>query len=69
MADEREIILDEMRRVDAMLYKNEQLFDLAVDEADIEALVYEHRALTIRQSALIQKAKKLGLKEGLMCGR
>ena len=65
---ERERILAEMKRIDAMLYNNEQLFDLAYEETDIEALIYEHRALSIRQSALIVRAKELGIKgEDLIC--
>lgn len=62
MNDEAGMIISEMRRVDAMLYKNRQLFDLAEDPSDIDALIYEQRALEIRQSALIEKAKKLGIR-------
>ena len=62
MADERERILSELERVRAMLYKNEQLFDLAVESSEIDALIYEHRALMIRYSALIEKARSENIK-------
>ena len=61
MADERENILSEIDRVCAMLFKNEQLFDIAENETDTEALIYEHKALTVRYSALIARAKELGI--------
>ena len=70
MTKERELILSELKRVEAMLYKNEQLYDLAAEETDIEALIYEHRALTIRYSALIEKARTAGIREDrLICGK
>ena len=62
MNEEETLILDEMRRIEAMLYKNEQLFDLAESGSDTEALVYEHKALELRRSALIEKAKKSGIR-------
>lgn len=62
MSDERELILSELERVRAMLYKNGQLYDLAEKDSDTEALIYEHKALTVRYSALLAKAKELGIK-------
>ncbi len=62
MSDERELILSELERVRAMLYKNEQLFDIATESTEIDALIFERKALDIRYSALIGKAKQLGLK-------
>ena len=38
--NEKETLMAEIKRVEAMLYKNEQLFDLAVTETDTEALIY-----------------------------
>lgn len=68
MTNERELILSELKRLDAMLYKNEQLFDLALGDDETEALIYEHRALRIRYSALIKRAKELGIKgDELIC--
>ncbi len=64
MTDERELILSELQRVGAMLYKNEQLFDLATEDTETEALIYENRALRLRYSALIAKAKALGITDG-----
>ena len=60
--DERELIISELERVGAMLYKNEQLFDLAANETETEALIYENKALMLRYSALIAKAKALGIR-------
>ncbi|MCR4779738.1 MAG: DUF2508 family protein [Ruminiclostridium sp.] len=62
MESESRLILEELERVKAMLYKNEQLFDLAVADADIESLIYERKALHIRYSALTARAKELGIK-------
>ena len=64
MTDERELILSELHRVGAMLYKNEQLFDFAADDTETEALIYENKALRLRYSALIAKAKALGITDG-----
>lgn len=62
MTDERELVISELKRVGAMLCKNEQLFDLSVGDDETEALIYEHRALQIRYSALIKRAKELEIK-------
>lgn len=56
--NERERIIAELERLDAMLYKNEQLFDLCTDDTETEALIYEHKALMLRYSALLAKAKE-----------
>ena len=69
MTDEKKIILAELKRLEAMLYKNDQLFDLASESADIEALIYEHRALEVRRSALFARAKELGIREEGICGK
>ncbi|MBP3854878.1 MAG: hypothetical protein IK990_04590 [Ruminiclostridium sp.] len=69
MTDERESLLSDLRRVNDKLYKNMQMFDLAVEDSDIEALIYEHRSLTIRQSALIARIKELGIREDSLCGK
>lgn len=55
---ERDRLIAELERLDAMLYKNEQLFDLSEDETETEALIYEHRALMLRYDALLAKAKE-----------
>lgn len=65
MNEEERLILDELKRVEAMLHKNELLFDLAESVTDTEALIYEHKALEIRRSALIEKAKKAGIRRDL----
>ncbi|MBQ3841199.1 MAG: hypothetical protein II820_00765 [Ruminiclostridium sp.] len=58
MDSERDRLIAELERLDAMLYKNEQLFDLSEDETETEALIYEHRALMLRYDALLAKAKE-----------
>ena len=63
MDSESERILSELERVKAMLYKNGQLFDMAENETDTEALIYEHKALMLRYSALIARAKEMGIKK------
>lgn len=69
MTDEKELILSELERLGAMLYKNEQLFDIAVESSEIDALIYERKALRLRYSALIVKAKELGIKGDEMVWR
>ena len=70
MADERKLILSEIERVRAMLFKNSILYDLACDDAETEALIYERKALMIRYDSLIAKAKELGLRKGeMLCGK
>ncbi len=63
MDSESERILSELERVKTMLYKNGQLFDMAENETDTEALIYEHKALMLRYSALIARAKEMGIKK------
>lgn len=69
MAEENELILAEIERVKAMIYKNEQLYDLAEEAADVEALIYEYRALSVRLSALIEKAKTMKIRGDSLCGK
>lgn len=68
METECERILAEIDRVRAMLYKNGQLFDLSEDDENTEALIYEHKALSVRYSALLAKAKELGITRGMQYG-
>ncbi len=68
MADERELLLSELERVKAMLDKNEQLFDLTGESAEIDALIYERQALMIRYGALIEKAKEYRIKGDVPVG-
>ncbi len=68
MADERELILSELKRIKAMLYKNEQLFDLADDGAGIDALIYERKALMTRYGALIEKAREYNIRGDVKIG-
>jgi len=67
--NEKETLMAEIKRVEAMLYKNEQLFDLAVTETDTEALIYEHKALTVRYSALLKRIRTIMEKEDSGCRR
>ncbi len=42
--------------------KNEQMFNLEVDEALLEARIYERQALQCRYRYLIEKARSIGLR-------
>ncbi|MGN0617621.1 MAG: hypothetical protein ACI4J7_01210 [Ruminiclostridium sp.] len=53
-------ILEELSLLKDRLQKNEQLFNLAEEEALIEALVFERKAIMLRYSAAIERAKKGG---------
>ena len=53
-------ILEELSLLKDKLQKNEQLFNLAEEEAVIEALVFERKAIMLRYNAAIEKAKKGG---------
>ena len=53
-------ILEELSLLKDRLQKNEQLFNLAEEEAVIEALVFERKAIMLRYNAAIEKAKKGG---------
>ncbi len=54
---DRKEVLSELSLLKDKLEKNRQLFDMAEDEAVIEALIYEERALMIRYSRLIRIMK------------
>lgn len=53
-------ILEELSLLKDRLQKNEQLFNLAEEEAVIEALVFERKAIMLRYNSAIEKAKKGG---------
>lgn len=62
MTDKRDNrdILEELSLLKDRLQKNEQLFNLAEEEAVIEALVFERKAIMLRYNAAIENAKKGG---------
>lgn len=62
MDGEKAALLSELSTVRDRLKKQEQLFDLATDGEEIEALIYEEKALTLRYSRLLRRAKELGIK-------
>lgn len=66
MTDKRENreIIEELSLLKDRLQKNEQLFNLAQEEAVIEALVFERKAIMLRYSAALEKAKKAGCRGG-----
>lgn len=55
-------LLDELEELENDIYKHHQLFNLASSDDQIEALIYEEKALSIKYSALIQKARRNGVK-------
>ena len=55
---DKNYIPNELSLLKDRLQKNEQLFNLAEEEAVIEALIFERKAIMLRYSAAIEKAKK-----------
>lgn len=66
MTDKRENreIIEELSLLKDRLQKNEQLFNLAQEEAVIEALVFERKAIMLWYNAALEKAKKAGCRGG-----
>ncbi|MCM1333831.1 MAG: YaaL family protein [Bacteroides sp.] len=62
MDEEKKALLSELRLIRDKLKKQEQLFDLATDGEEIEALIYEGKALSLRYSRLLRRARELGIK-------
>ncbi|MGN0578681.1 MAG: hypothetical protein ACI4J4_08675 [Ruminiclostridium sp.] len=60
MTDKRDNrdISEELSLLKDKLRKNEQLFNLAEEEAVIEALVFERKAIMLRYGAALKKAKE-----------
>lgn len=59
--EERELFA-ELSRIRDRLEKQEQLFNLATDGDEIEALIFEEKALSLRYSSLLRRARELGIK-------
>lgn len=55
---DKNYIPNELSLLKDRLQKNEQLFNLAEEEAVIEALIFERKAIMLRYSAAIEKAKR-----------
>lgn len=66
---ETEEIMSELYLLKDKIEKNEQLYNLAEDDAIIEALIFEERALMLRYSRLIARAKEKGLNVPFINGR
>lgn len=56
-------LMEELSRTRERLEKLEQLFNMATDEVEIEALIYEERAERLRYSALLRRAKEADRQE------
>ncbi len=56
-------IIEELSRTREKLEKLEQLYNIATDEVEIEALIYEERAERLRYSALLRRAKEADKRE------
>lgn len=54
-------ILEELSLLKDRLEKNEQLFNLAEEEAVIEALVFERKAIMLRYKSALERAKREGV--------
>lgn len=59
--EERELFA-ELSHIRDRLEKQEQLFNLATDGDEIEALIFEEKALSLRYSSLLRRARELGIK-------
>lgn len=59
--EERELFAA-LSHVRDRLEKQEQLFNLATDADEIEALIFEGKALSLRYSSLLRRARELGLR-------
>lgn len=64
MDEEKKALLSELSYIRDRLAKQEQLFNLTTDGDEIEALIYEEKALTMRYSSLLRRAKALGIGDG-----
>lgn len=62
MDEEKRALFAELTLIRDRLKKQEQLFNLATDGEEIEALVYEEKALSLRYSRLLRRARELGIK-------
>ncbi len=56
-------LIEELSRTREKLEKLEQLYNMATDEVEIEALIYEERAERLRYSALLRRAKEADKRE------
>lgn len=56
-------LIEELSRTREKLEKLEQLYNMATDEVEIEALIYEERAEKLRYSALLRRAKEADKRE------
>ena len=56
-------LIEELSRTHEKLEKLEQLYNMATDEVEIEALIYEERAERLRYSALLRRAKEADKRE------
>lgn len=64
MDEEKKALLSELSYIRDRLAKQEQLFNLTTDGDEIEALIYEEKALSLRYSSLLRRAKALGIGNG-----
>ena len=62
MDQEEQELLAELSHIRDRLEKQEQLFNLATDGDEIEALIFEEKSLSLRYSRLLRRVKELGLK-------
>lgn len=62
MDREEQELFAELSHIRDRLEKQEQLFNLATDGDEIEALIFEEKALSLRYSSLLRRARELGIK-------
>lgn len=58
---EKEAVLCELNTLRERLEKLSQVFNMITDEEEIESVIYEEKAVMLRYSLVVKKAKELGI--------
>lgn len=61
MDREREALLSELDTLRERLEKLSQVFNMTADEEEIESVIYEEKAVMLRYSLAVKRAKELGI--------
>lgn len=55
-------ILEELERINDLIRKNEDLFNMATEDDVIEAVIFEQRSLQSRYAYLLKRAREKGIR-------
>lgn len=58
---ERETVISELNMLKERLEKLSQVFNMTADEDEIESVIYEEKAVMLRYSLALKRAKELGM--------